>query len=96
MEIRIKSDALPERDYVHFMYNGIPYTFTRYYKKFEDKVVLQALKEEPHNFESKEKIKITPKKEKEETIVESGTVESKESVEDIKVKSTIKKVKTKN
>jgi len=97
MEIRIKQDVLTDRDYVHFMYNGTPYTISKQYRKLEDKIVLQALKEEPHHFECKEKITITSKKDevKEESIIESGTIEDiKDEVkEDIKpLKNTKKKI----
>lgn len=75
LNIRIKSESLPDREYVHFMYKGTPYTFTRQWKAFKDEIVLQALKEESHNFECKEKVKIIKEVPpvKEETVV-TGTI----------------------
>jgi len=95
LNIRIKSESLKEREYVNFMYKGTPIKITRVWKAIKDEIVLQALKEEPQNFECKENIKIEPIKpkvedKKEETIIEnSGSIkEVKEEVNPVKVQKT--------
>ena len=92
LNIRIKSESLVEREYVHFMYDNTPYTFTRAWKQFDDKIVLDALKKESHNFECRENIKIVKEVPKEETVmVESGSIEEKQKTDIVKnIKKTPK------
>jgi len=94
LHIKIKSESLPEREYVHFMYKGTPITIDRVWRKYEDEIVLEAIKLEPQNFECKEKVAIEPKI-KEETIIEAGSISEKEDKvkEQKKVKISSKKNK---
>lgn len=72
INVRIKADALPERNYTKFVFEGKLFTVTRKFSKHPKDVVEAMLKQEPHNYESDDVV-AEPKKQ-ESVIEESGDI----------------------